>query len=140
MNENRKQMIDVLIKKYGFEADATVDFAMFCEKYPTPAHDRIVKMLFNTLTDYGIEIRKLNKMLSEANANYALRNINDDGYRILLYDKDGKIIADAIYYNGSYGYEQGLLEIVGVGVALEHLCVEGNLTAEQVFNKWKPYI
>lgn len=49
MSENRKQMIDALIKKYGFEADATVDFAMFCEKYPTPAYDRIVKMLFNTL-------------------------------------------------------------------------------------------
>lgn len=53
MNENRKQMIDALIKRYGFEADATVDFAMFCEKYPTPAHDRIVKMLFNTLMNWG---------------------------------------------------------------------------------------
>lgn len=139
MSENRKQMIDALIKKYGFEADATVDFAMFCEKYPTPAYDRIVKILFNTLTDYGIEIKKLNLMLSGTNANYILRNINDDGYRILLYDKDGKIIADAIYYKGSRGYECGLLETLIIAES-EYLGAEGYLTAEQVFNRWKTFI
>lgn len=88
---------------------------------------------------YRIEIEKLDKMLSKANANYELCNVHD-GYQILLFDENDEIIADAICHGGSYGHTEGLLEIMGKGVKAEDDDVEGWLTAEQVFDRWKAYI
>lgn len=88
---------------------------------------------------YRIEIEKLDKMLSKANANYDLRNVYD-GYQILLFDENDEIIADAICHGGSYGHTEGLLEIMGKGVKSKDDSVEGYLTARQVFNRWKAYI
>jgi hypothetical protein len=88
---------------------------------------------------YGIEIEKLDKMLSKANANYDLHDAYD-GYQIWLLDKDGNIIADAVCHSVSYGHTGGLLEIMGKGVKVKDDSVEGYLTARQVFNRWKAYI
>lgn len=88
---------------------------------------------------YRIEIEKLDKMLSEANANYDLSNMYD-GYQILLFDKDDNIIADAVCHGGSFEHDAGLLEIMGKGVKTIDDSVEGYLTARQVFNRWKAYI
>ena len=78
-------------------------------------------------------------MLSEANANYDLRNLYD-GYQILLFDKNDEIIADAICHGDSYGLTEGLLDIMGKGVKSKDDDVVGYLTARQVFNRWKAYI
>ena len=106
-----------------------------------------------------IEILKLKQMLEEANIpfeftddknnykeiettnNLALIKAAEElanSYQIIIY-KNGEILCDVIYGYGSYGYEDGLLEIKG-GLTLEeyeNLSVLGYLTAEEVFKRFK---
>ena len=106
-----------------------------------------------------IEILKLKQMLKKANIpfeftddknhykeieatnNLALIKAAKDlknSYRIIIY-KHGKRLCDVIYGYGSYGYEQGLLEIMG-GLTKEeneNSSVLGYLTAEEVFKRFK---
>lgn len=77
------------------------------------------------------EINKLDDLLNEANANYE-RTINGVGFdQIILFDQDGNKLDDAIFGEGSHGYEEGLLETQELG------CCEGHETAEEIFNGWK---
>ena len=106
-----------------------------------------------------IEILKLKQMLKKANIpfeftddknhykeieatnNLALIKAAKDlknSYRIIIY-KYGKRLCDVIYGYGSYGYEEGLLEIMG-GLTQEeneNSSVLGYLTAEEVFKRFK---
>ena len=106
-----------------------------------------------------IEILKLKQMLEEANIpfeftddknnykeieatnNLALIKAAEElanSYQIIIY-KNGEILCDVIYGYGSYGYEQGLLEIMG-GLTKEeneNSSVLGYLTAEEVFKRFK---
>lgn len=106
-----------------------------------------------------IEILKLKQMLEEANIpfeftddknNYkeivATNNLElikaakdlEKSYQIIIY-KNGEILCDVIYGYSSYGYEQGLLEIMG-GLTQEeykYSSVLGYLTAEEVFKRFK---
>lgn len=49
--------------------------------------------------------------------------------QIIVYDEDGHRLWDAICHMGSYGAEQGLLEVMG---DVTHQDVEGFLTAENI--------
>ena len=106
-----------------------------------------------------IEILKLKQMLEKENIpfeftddknNYkeivATNNLElikaakdlEKSYRIIIY-KYGKRLCDVIYGYGSYGYEQGLLEIMG-GLTQEeneNSSVLGYLTAKEVFKRFK---
>lgn len=106
-----------------------------------------------------IEILKLKQMLEEANIPFeftddknhykeivATNNLElikaakdlEKSYQIIIY-KNGEILCDVIYGYGSYGYEQGLLEIMG-GLTQEEYknsSVLGYLTAEEVFKRFK---
>lgn len=85
------------------------------------------------------ELDKLEKYLKEHNIPY--ERIDDDEkvinrHQILVKDKDGNVIWDAICHFGSYGYEQGLLEIMGTLVRPEDGGgVAGWLTAEDVIGR-----
>lgn len=87
---------------------------------------------------YKREINKLEEMLSKTKANYKLYS-SFDGFQIILFDNNNKILSDAICHSGSYGHENDLLEICGLGVEANE-DIEGYLTAEEVFQKWQPYI
>ena len=90
------------------------------------------------------EIKRLHEMLNEANIPHTF---TDDMFENLIFypsyqiviEKDGIRLCHAIYHYGSYGYEQGLLEIMG-GLTEEERGYDevlGYLTAEEVFKRFK---
>ena len=90
------------------------------------------------------EIKRLHEMLNEANiphtftedmfGNYSLY----PSYQIVI-KKDDIRLCDVVYFNGSYGYEEGLLEIMGglTEEEKEYDEVLGCLTADDVFKRFK---
>lgn len=86
------------------------------------------------------ELDKLEKYLKEHNIPYDRIDEAEKGlidrHQILVKDKDGDVIWDAICQRGSYGYGQGLLEIMGTLVGPEDGgSVAGWLTAEDVIRR-----
>lgn len=91
-----------------------------------------------------LEILKLKQMLEDEKIPF---EFNDDffggykqpSYQIIVFDKNNQKLCDAIYHFGSYGYEQGLLEIMGGLTAKEREndSVLGHLTANEVFKRFK---
>lgn len=88
------------------------------------------------------EILKLDEMLTEANIPHSFDNDffeNGTEAYILIIKRDGVYLCDAIYHCGSYGYNSGLLEIMG-GLTIDEMrndSVLGYLTAEEVFKRFK---
>lgn len=83
------------------------------------------------------EMDKLIGLLDACGMNYKV--IKDlFGYdQVILLDEFNERIADAVHNPMSYGFEEGLLEIMGKGCGLvEDDDVLGYLTAEQVFLLW----
>ena len=81
------------------------------------------------------ELDKLENYLKERGIQY--ERIDEEGifnrHQILVKDKNGDVIWDAICQLGSYGYEAGLLEIMGALVRPEDSdSVAGWLTAEDI--------
>ena len=64
--------------------------------------------------------------------------IISDFHKILVY-KDGNELFDAICHYGSYGAEQGLLEIMGEALTENGDVVEGNLTADEIIRRLKKF-
>lgn len=88
------------------------------------------------------EFHKLAKMLEDAGIPHSNRRHFElgNGRQIILFDNNGKRIADAVCHYGSYGGRQfGLLEILGALTEEESECdsVLGWLTAEEVFKRFK---
>lgn len=94
------------------------------------------------------EMDKLDAYLKEKGANYLHyinpKEIDKNGYvirnemnKIVVNDEDGNYLWDAICHYGSYGYEEGLLEIYGsiVDIEKENDSVVGWLTAEDVIKR-----
>lgn len=61
---------------------------------------------------------------------------HDGGEQIVAYDAAGDRIWDGIWGWGSYGFERGLIEVMGAQL-LGHDDVEGWLTARQVTKMWR---
>jgi hypothetical protein len=61
---------------------------------------------------------------------------HDGGEQIIVYDAAGNRIWDGIWGWGSYGFEQGLIEVMGAQL-LGHDDVDGWLTARQVTKMWR---
>jgi len=98
------------------------------------------------------ELSKLEKWLKENNIKYQRREtppfpkeynpfIDDEDFgarhQLWIADNNGEYLWDAICQYGSYGYEEGLLEIMGVIVDEEKAgdSVEGYLTADEVIER-----
>lgn len=58
-------------------------------------------------------------------------------HQIIVSLPDGTGRWDAICHPGSYGYEDGLLEVMGYPVTNDH--VEGWLTADEIFARWQKW-
>lgn len=67
---------------------------------------------------------------------FFLADGHDGGEQIIAYDAAGNRIWDGIWGWGSYGFEQGLIEVMGAQL-LGHDDVEGWLTARQVTKMWR---
>ena len=87
------------------------------------------------------EIFKLKEMLEKAKIPFVFRELKDfGGYQILYPEIGENNICDVILYEGSYGGEQGLLEIMGlVDEEIIGDAVEGHLTAEECFGRIKKH-
>lgn len=102
------------------------------------------------------EMQKLDKYLTEHNikhtygrrwpeterimSDYREGGAYDGGYQIVVNDNDGKYLWDAICGWGSFGFNQGLIEIMGVIVPDDAGdSVEGHLTADDVIKRIEKY-
>ena len=91
-----------------------------------------------------LEILKLKEKLENANIPF---EYNDDlfngykspSYQIVILTRHNERLCDAVYHFGSYGHEQGLIEIMGALTyeEYENDSVLGYLTADEVFERFK---
>lgn len=81
-------------------------------------------------------VDKLAEMLRNAGIPYEMTYNPFTNSDILCYPTKDNCLADAIYFWGSYGYEQGLLEVYGEIVEIDDE-VEGYLSAEEAFRRIK---
>ena len=85
------------------------------------------------------ELDKLAKYLEEKGYNFKRKDKNDSIYpfhSVVVYDDKDNYLWDAICHRGSYGYEQGLLEIMGTVVDVNAGdSVEGWLTAQEIIDR-----
>lgn len=90
------------------------------------------------------ELDKLEKYLKEKH--YRYERIKETpgtnpwarGYevnQIIVYDDRGIRQWDAVCHRGSYGFEQGLIEVMGKSVVRSEYSVEGYLTAEEIIKR-----
>lgn len=82
------------------------------------------------------EILKLDRMLDEAGIYHELFRILD-GWGVIYYGHGDDYVADAVQHYASYGGPADKLEIMGL---CDEDCgdsVQGWLTAENVFDRWK---
>lgn len=79
------------------------------------------------------EIYKCLEMVKQANIPHEFTNFYD-GWQIIIFNKDGYRLCDCVCHSGSYGNENGLLEIMFGSFTGD---VEGWLTAEEVFKRFK---
>ena len=79
------------------------------------------------------EIQKLSIMLSVTCIPFDFHPLYD-GWQI-CYPNGENRVCDAICHSGSYGHENGLLEIMGLVDGEADDEVEGYLTADEVFNR-----
>lgn len=82
------------------------------------------------------ELDKLEKYLKENKYNYERieRTGIIDRHQIIVYE-NGERVWDAVCHEGSFGYEKGLLEIMGTIVQDKEDDVEGYLTAKEIIER-----
>ena len=87
------------------------------------------------------ELDKLENYRKEREIPYVRRDVMDgthfERHQVAVLDEDGNRIWDAICQYGSYGYESGLLEVMGdiVDEELHGDQIEGFLTANEVIRR-----
>ena len=94
------------------------------------------------------ELNKLEEYLQEHKIKYSRFDqdevLTEDGFidkmmrhQLVILDKNGRVLWDAICHEGSYGYEQGLLEVMGSTVVLpsDGDSVAWFLTAQDVIDR-----
>ncbi len=90
------------------------------------------------------EFHKLIFMLNKEGIPYEKADEPDDSsmdMKRIHYPQDNKFVCSVIFGHGSYGYEDGLLEIMGLLTDEEYKIdsVLGGLTAEDVFKRIKKH-
>ena len=66
--------------------------------------------------------------------------VKAERHQIVVLFPDGTRLWDAICHPGSYGYEAGLLEVMGDPVLSDPRdYVEGDLTADEIYKRWQKW-
>lgn len=81
------------------------------------------------LKSHGYIMKHIVEQKPESNVNFHYFSNIPWRDQIIVYDEDGTRLWDAVCHFGSYGAEQGLLEVMG---DVTYQDVEGWLTAEDV--------
>lgn len=86
------------------------------------------------------ELNKLEEYLNKRGMKYIREDKDDervDRHQLIVLDENGDRLWDAICHFGSFGYEQGLLEIMGtlVNPFMDGDTVVGYLTADKVIDR-----
>lgn len=84
------------------------------------------------MVNYNYEVLKLASLLQARGFRFSVNEICG-GAQVILYDSRNKRVADAVCHHYSYGGDEGLLEIMGLGAEDD---VIGWLTAEDVLRIW----
>lgn len=79
------------------------------------------------------EMKKLMFGLYDKGIDFNLK-VFFDGISITINDENGNYLWDAICHRGSYGHEEGLIEVMGIVSDYED-DVEGYLTAEEILSR-----
>lgn len=80
------------------------------------------------------QMELLKRMLDTSGVPYEIYNHSIFNSEIICYPSKDERISDAICQYGSYGYEEGLIEIIGLTENDDE--VEGNLSALEVYERW----
>lgn len=88
------------------------------------------------------EMQKLDILLKKQKVPYTYECRSPDEYReygeqIIVFDSEGHRLWDGICFKGSYGAEQGLIEVMGPAIVGRPNAVEGWLTARDVTKMWR---
>ena len=102
--------------------------------------EKVIKEYEDWKGDYMSELDKLEQYLKEEGIGYSRTDENTDlwgRHQIIVFGQDSNVAWDAICHRGSYGFEQGLLEIYGniVDQEKDGDSVVGWLTAEDVIKR-----
>ena len=91
-------------------------------------------MVYDTNTVYLEEMLKLAEGLMKKGITFKFHKLYD-GFQIVVFGDGDRQIWDAICHSGSYGHENGLLEIAGTIVTDDYGDVEPNLTAKDILDR-----
>ena len=88
------------------------------------------------------EMQKLDSMLKKLKVPHTydchFLNVYHEGdEQIIVYDSEGRKLCDAICCVGSYGSDQGLVEVMGPAIIGHCNEVKGWLTAREVTKMWR---
>lgn len=83
----------------------------------------------------------INKLILDGSHKFTVEEIMDTPC-VRFQDNAGNEIGDAICHRGSYGHENGLLEIMGLGICVENDGddVKGWMTADEVIQQLKKFL
>ena len=88
--------------------------------------DHLTAWLRANADGYGWKVERKDKEPNE----YSV-----DQHIVIVYTREGERLFDAICHYGSYGYEEGLLEIMGSIVQTDEDSVEGWKTADDIIQR-----
>ena len=91
---------------------------------------------------HPVEMYKLiNMLIQDGSHKFTVEEFMDTPC-VRFQDDAGHDIGDAICHSGSYGHENGLLEIMGLGICVKNDGddVKGWMTAEEVIQQLKKFI
>lgn len=94
--------------------------------------DRLTMLMMTEKSDVIVE--RTDQEPTFDGRHYVIYNERHD---LVIKTKDGEYLWDAICHPGSYGYEDGLLEVMGDPVTNND--VEGWLTADEIFARWQKW-
>ena len=91
--------------------------------------DRLYNWLIENKDFYGWRVEKID---------HHPYNTFAPWYQVIVYDKEDERLWDAVWHSFSYGFNRGLLEIMGCDIVNEEEdgdCVVGWLTADDVIER-----
>ena len=94
--------------------------------------DRLTMLMMTEKSD--VIVKRTDQEPTFDGRHYLIYNERHD---LVINTKDGEYLWDAICHPGSYGYEKGLLEVMGDPVTNND--VEGWLTADEIFARWQKW-
>lgn len=95
------------------------------------------KTLKLRVRNHMTEMQKLDAMLKKLKVPHTYDCRFNGGEQVIVYSSEGLRLWDGICCEGSYGFDKGLIEVMGPSIVGRAGAVEGWLTARQVTKMWR---